>query len=188
MTSARVIKSGLVFAIKSILLVLPLPCILHRLILCKKSLPSHSCCLHQDVMKLACSDNRVNLVHGLFVALTAVSELVCIFVSYLLISKIVLGPASHRGSLKVLDTCISHMWSVLIFYAPIVTLAIIYCFAKNVSPVIRVIIADTFLLVSPLINPNVYSVMTQQIRNHILGSYMTNKFDGEFLTANAKLT
>ena len=80
------------------------------------------------------------------------------------------------------------MWSVLIFYAPIVTLAIIYCFAKNVSPVIRVIIADTFLLVSPLINPNVYSVMTQQIRNHILGSYMTNKFDGEFLTANAKLT
>ena len=99
-----------------------------------------------------------------------------------------MGSASHRGSLKVLDTCISHMWSVLIFYAPIVTLAIIYCFAKNVSPVIRVIIADTFLLVSPLINPNVYSVMTQQIRNHILGSYMTNKFDGEFLTANAKLT
>lgn len=122
LTSARVIKSGLVFAIKSILLVLPLPCILHRLILCKKSLPSHSCCLHQDVMKLACSDNRVNLVHGLFVALTAVSELVCISVSYLLISKIVLGPASHRGSLKVLDTCISHMWSVLIFYMPFLTL------------------------------------------------------------------
>ncbi|CAD7671829.1 unnamed protein product [Nyctereutes procyonoides] len=168
LNSVRVFKIGLVSAIKSLLLVFPFPFILKRLRFCKKSLLSHSYCLHQDVMKLACSDNRVNVIYGLFVALTAMLDLVCIAVSYMLIMKIVLGITSHKGCLKVLNTCISHICAVLIFYVPIITLAIIHRFAKNVSPVVRVIIADTFLLVPPLMNPLVYSVKSQQIRNLIL--------------------
>ncbi|EFB24508.1 hypothetical protein PANDA_021780, partial [Ailuropoda melanoleuca] len=93
--------------------------------------------------------------------------LVCISVSYMLILKIVLGIASHKGRLKVLNTCISHICAVFIFYVPIVTLAALHCFAKNASPVVRVIIADIFLLVPPLMNPIVYSVKSQQIRNRI---------------------
>ncbi|XP_008708972.2 olfactory receptor 51A7-like [Ursus maritimus] len=168
LTSARVFKIGLVSAIKSILLVFPFPFILKRLKFCRKSLLSHSYCLHQDVMKLACSDNKVNVIYGLFVALTAMLDLVCISVSYTWILKIVLGIASHKGRLKVLNTCISHICAVLIFYVPVITLAIIHRFAKNASPVVRVIVADTFLLVPPLMNPIVYSVKSQQIRNLIL--------------------
>ncbi|XP_026374124.1 olfactory receptor 51A7-like [Ursus arctos] len=167
LTSARVIKVGLVFAALCIMLVLPFPFILKRLKFCRKSLLSHSYCLHQDVMKLACSDNKVNVIYGLFVALTSLLYLVCISVSYMLILKIVLGIASHKGRLKVLNTCISHICAVFIFYVPIVTLAALHRFAKNASPVIRVIIADTFLLVPPLMNPIVYSVKSQQIRNRI---------------------
>ena len=55
--NARVAKMGLVFLIKSMLLVLPFPFTLKRLTYCRKSLLSHSYCLHQDVMKLACSDD-----------------------------------------------------------------------------------------------------------------------------------
>ncbi|XP_047549462.1 olfactory receptor 51A7-like [Lutra lutra] len=168
LTSVRVFKIVLVFAIKSILLVFPFPFILKRLKFCRKNLLSHSYCLHQDVMKLACSDNRVNVIYGLLVALTAMLDLVCISVSYLLILKIVLGIASHKGRVKFLNTCISHIFAVLIFYVPIITLAIIHRFAKNISPVVRVIIADTFLLVPPLMNPIVYSLKSQQIRNLIL--------------------
>ncbi|ELV11607.1 olfactory receptor 51A7 [Tupaia chinensis] len=168
LTSDRVIKTGLIFAMKSILLVLPFPFILKRLTFCKKSLLSHSYCLHQDVMKLACSDNRVNVIYGFFVALTAMLDLSCIFVSYMLILKIVLGIASHRGRLKVLNTCISHISAVLIFYVPIITLAALHRFSKSVLPVIRIIIADVFLLVPPLMNPIVYSVKSQQMRNLIL--------------------
>ncbi|XP_022377432.1 olfactory receptor 51A4-like [Enhydra lutris kenyoni] len=168
LTSVRVFKIVLVYAIKSILLVFPFPFILKRLKFCRKNLLSHSYCLHQDVMKLACSDNRVNVIYGLLVALTAMLDLVCISVSYLFILKIVLGIASHKGCVKVLNTCISHISAVLIFYVPIITLAIIHRFAKNISPVVRVIIADTFLLVPPLMNPIVYSLKSQQIRNLIL--------------------
>ncbi|XP_044116151.1 olfactory receptor 51A4-like [Neovison vison] len=168
LTSVRVFKIVLVFAIKSLLLVFPSPFILKRLKFCRKNLLSHSYCLHQDVMKLACSDNRVNVIYGLLVALTAMLDLVCISVSYLLILKIVLGIASHKGCIKVLNTCISHISPVLIFYVPIITLAIIHRFAKNISPVVRVIITDTFLLVPPLMNPIVYSLKSHQIRNLIL--------------------
>ncbi|XP_032215632.1 olfactory receptor 51A4-like [Mustela erminea] len=168
LTSVRVFKIVLVFAIKSLLLVFPFPFILKRLKFCRKNLLSHSYCLHQDVMKLACSDNRVNVIYGLLVALTDMLDLVCISVSYLFILKIVLGIASHKGCVKVLNTCISHISAVLIFYVPIITLAIIHRFAKSISPVVRVIIADTFLLVPPLMNPIVYSLKSQQIRNLIL--------------------
>ncbi|XP_006885751.1 PREDICTED: olfactory receptor 51A7-like [Elephantulus edwardii] len=168
-TNARVIKIALAFAGKSILLVFPFPFILKRLKFCNKSLLSHSYCLHQDVMKLACSDNKVNIIYGFFVALTGMLDLACISVSYMLILKLVLGISSHKGRLKVLNTCISHICAVLIFYVPIITLAVVHRFAKNTSPVIRVLIADTFLLIPPLMNPIVYSVKSQHIRNRILG-------------------
>ncbi|XP_076968272.1 olfactory receptor 51A7-like [Tamandua tetradactyla] len=168
LTGARVIKTGLVFAGISISFVLPFPFILKRLKFCKKSLLSHSYCLHQDVMKLACSDNRVNIIYGFFVPLVAMLVLACISVSYMMILKVVLGIASHEGRLKVLNTCTSHFCAVLIFYVPIVTLSVLHRFAKNASPVIRIIIADIFLLVPPLMNPIVYSVKSQQIKNLIL--------------------
>uniref|UniRef100_H0XT32 G-protein coupled receptors family 1 profile domain-containing protein n=1 Tax=Otolemur garnettii TaxID=30611 RepID=H0XT32_OTOGA len=85
LTSARVAKMGLVFLIKSMLLVLPFPFTLKRLTYCKKSLLSHSYCLHQDVMKLACSDNTVNFFYGFFVALCMMSDSVFIAVSYVYI-------------------------------------------------------------------------------------------------------
>ncbi|XP_006166528.1 olfactory receptor 51A4-like [Tupaia chinensis] len=101
LTSDRVIKIGLVFATICILGFLPFPFILKRLKFCKKSLLSYSYCLHQDVMELACSDNRVNVIYGFFVALVSIFYLVCISISYMLILKIVLSIASHKGHLKV---------------------------------------------------------------------------------------
>ncbi|XP_062951802.1 olfactory receptor 51A7-like [Cynocephalus volans] len=167
-TTDRVFKIGLAFALLCILFVLPFPFILKRLKFCNKRLLSRSYCLHQDVMKLACSDNRINVIYRFFVALLSILFLLCISVSYMFILKVVLGIASHKGRLKVLNPCISHLCAVLIFYVPIITLAALHRFAKNVSPIIRVIIADIFLLVPPLMNPIVYSVKSQQIRNLIL--------------------
>ncbi|XP_031240289.1 olfactory receptor 51A7-like [Mastomys coucha] len=167
LTVRRVFKTGLIFATFCIAVVLPFPFILKRLKFCKKSLLSHSYCLHQDVMKVACSNNRINVIYGFFVATLSLLYLVFISVSYMLILKIVLGITSRKGRLKFFNTCISHICAVLIFYVPIITLAALHRFAKNISPVIGIIIADIFLLIPPLMNPIVYSVKSQQIRNLI---------------------
>ncbi|XP_054436572.1 olfactory receptor 51A7-like [Pteronotus mesoamericanus] len=169
LTSARVTKIGFAFSLKSVLLTLPFPFTLKRLRYCKKNVLSHSYCLHQDVMKLACSDNKVNVIYGLFVAFTAMLDLIFIFLSYMLILKAVLSITSQKKRFKVLNTCVSHICAVLIFYVPIISLAVIHRFAKHSSAVVRIIVADVFLLVPPLMNPIVYCVKNQQIRNLVLG-------------------
>nr|XP_020823547.1 olfactory receptor 51A7-like [Phascolarctos cinereus] len=131
LTGARVSKMGLALVIKSMLLVLPFPFTLKRLTYCKKSLLSHFYCLHQDVMKLACSDNTVNFFYGFFVALCMMSDSIFIAISYVLILKTVMGIASHRELLKALNTCAPHICAGLIFYVPIVTLASTHALARS---------------------------------------------------------
>ncbi|KAM6174000.1 LOW QUALITY PROTEIN: olfactory receptor 51A7-like [Erethizon dorsatum] len=168
LTNYRVMQIGLAFAVKSMFLVLPLPFTLKRLSYCNKCLLSHSYCLHQDVMKLACSDNRVNFYYGLFVALCMMSDCVFIAISHVFILKTVLGIASHGKQLKALKTCVSHISAVFIFYVPIITLATMHRFAKHKSPLAMILIAGAFLLVPPLRNPIVHCVKTWQIRVKVL--------------------
>lgn len=169
--SARVAKIGLAFLIKSLLLVLPFPFTLKRLAYCRKSLLSHSYCRHQDVMRLACSDNTFNFFYGFFVVLCMMTDSVFIAVFYIFILKTVMGIGSHKERLKALNTCVSHICALLIFYVPIIALASMHRFGKLKSPLALVLIADFFLLVPPLMNPIVYCVKTQQIREKVLGKF-----------------
>lgn len=164
LTSARVLQIGLAFSLKNVLLILPFPVTLKHLRYCKKNLLSHSYCLHQDVMKLACSDNSFNVIYGLFVALTGILDITFIFMSYILILRAVLAIASQRERLKVLSTCVSHICAVLIFYVPVISLAVIYRFASHNSPLSKILMADIFLLVPPVMNPIIYCVKSQQIK------------------------
>ena len=119
-------------------------------------------------MKLACSDHRVNFYDGLFVALCTMSDSMLIVVSYVFILKTVLGIASYREWLKALNTCVSHICAVLIFYVPVITLAIMHRFPKHTLPVAMILMADAFLLAPPLMNPILYCVKTRQIRVKVL--------------------
>ncbi|XP_069890799.1 olfactory receptor 51A7 [Dipodomys merriami] len=169
LTSSRVAKIGIILAFRSLILVLPFPFTLRRLKYCEKNLLSHSYCLHQDIMKLACSDNKINFIYGFFVALCTMLDFSLIVLSYVLILKTVLSIASLAERLKALNTCVSHICAVIIFYVPIITLAAMHRFAKHKSPLVIILIADIFLLVPPLMNPIVYCVKTRQIREKVLG-------------------
>ncbi|XP_004642142.1 olfactory receptor 51A4-like [Octodon degus] len=164
LTISRVAQIGVAFCFRNVVFLLPFPFTLKRLHFCNKNHLTHSYCLHQDVMKLACSDNKVNVIYGLFVALLGFLDIGFIFLSYVLILKVVLSIASQKERLKVLNTCVSHICAVLIFYVPIISLAIIHRFGKHSSVLIRILLADVLLLVPPLMNPIVYCVKSQQIR------------------------
>ncbi|XP_076799206.1 olfactory receptor 51A7 [Arvicanthis niloticus] len=169
LTSSRVAKIGLILAFRSTILVLPFPFTLRKLKYCQKNLLSHSYCLHQDVMKLACSDNKINFIYGFFAALCIMLDFALILMSYVLILRTVLSIASLAERLKALNTCASHICAVFIFYVPIITLAAIHRFAKHKSPLLVILIADMFLLMPPLMNPIVYCIKTGQIREKVLG-------------------
>ncbi|XP_067395204.1 olfactory receptor 51G2-like [Emydura macquarii macquarii] len=169
LTPPRVAKMGLVSLLRAVALIFPLPILLKQHQYCKDNILSHSFCLHQEVMTMACSDFRVNIIYGFFLTVSSLGlDLLLILLSYVMILKSVLSIASHVERLKALNTCVSHVCVVLLFYTPEIALAVIYRFVKNFSPIFPIVLGSVYMLVPPLMNPIVYSVKTQAIRVRII--------------------
>ncbi|XP_017522430.3 olfactory receptor 51I2-like [Manis javanica] len=165
LTPPRIIGMGIAATVRGVVLMVPLPILLKQLSFCKGVTLSHCYCYHPDVMKLACGPVRVNTIYGLSLVLCSFGvDSVFIVMSYILILKTVLGIASEDGQLKALNTCVSHMFTVCIFYVPLIVLALIHRFGTFTSPLLHVSMANLFLFLTPVLNPLVYSLKTKQIR------------------------
>ncbi|XP_069325443.1 olfactory receptor 51H1-like [Eulemur rufifrons] len=162
-------KIGIAALSRAICVVFPVPFLIKRLPFCSSNVLSHSYCLHQDIMRLACASTRVNSLYGLIVViLTLGLDALIILLSYLLILKTVLGIASNAEKLKALNTCLSHVCAILLFYVPFIGASMIHRFGKHLSPVVHTLMANIYLLLPPVLNPIVYSVKTKQIRRRII--------------------
>nr|XP_006113201.3 olfactory receptor 51G2-like [Pelodiscus sinensis] len=169
LTLPRVARMGLVLVLRSVVLVFPVPFLLTRFQYCRDNVLSYSYCLHQDVMKFACSDITVNSVYGLSVKLLTVGlDALLIFLSYVMILKTVLSIASGRESLRALNTCVSHLCAVLIFYTPEIGLSVIHRFGSSSSHLLQILLGYVYLLVPPLMNPIVYSVKSKHLRARVI--------------------
>ncbi|NXX13871.1 O51I2 protein, partial [Podargus strigoides] len=167
LTGARVAKMGLGMVCRSLTL-LPLICLLPRLPFCRSHVLSHSYCLHQDMIRLACADSTLNSLYGLTLVQFVVLDSVLITLSYAMIIKAVVGITSREEQTKVLNTCISHFCAVLIFYVPMVGLSIIHRYGKNAAPFVHVVMANVYLFVPPVLNPIIYSMKNKPIRKGLL--------------------
>ncbi|XP_030055583.1 olfactory receptor 51G2-like [Microcaecilia unicolor] len=170
LTNPRITKTGIAIVIRATAILTPLIIRLKLLPYCGTNVLSHSYCLHQDVMKHACKGTTMfNIMYGLAVALcTMTVDGFLIVLSYIMIIKTVLGIASERERLKALNTCVSHICAVLIFYIPMIGLSMIHRFGKHAAPFVPMLMANVYLFVPPVLNPIIYSIKTKQIR---LGIY-----------------
>uniref|UniRef100_A0A8C6MQT2 Olfactory receptor family 51 subfamily G member 2 n=1 Tax=Mus spicilegus TaxID=10103 RepID=A0A8C6MQT2_MUSSI len=136
---------------------LGLPFLIKRLPFCHPNILSHSYCLHQDMMRLACASTRVNSLYGLIIVILILGlDALTILFSYILILKTVLGISSRAERLKALNTCLSHICTVLLFYIPFIGATMIHRFGKHLSPIVHMLMANIYLLLPPLLNPIVY--------------------------------
>ncbi|XP_034616563.1 olfactory receptor 51G2-like isoform X1 [Trachemys scripta elegans] len=169
LTLPRIAKMGLVFALRGVVLVFPVPFLLKRFQYCRANVLSHSYCLHQEVMKMACSDITVNSIYGLSVKLLTVGlDSLLIFLSYVMIIKTVLSVASPMECLRALNTCVSHLCAVLLFFTPEIGLSVIHRFGNSSSHLLQILLGYVYLLVPPLMNPIVYSVKSKHLREPVL--------------------
>ncbi|XP_039365736.1 olfactory receptor 51G2-like [Mauremys reevesii] len=169
LTSPRIAKMGLVFVLRWMALIFPLPFLLKQFQYCRANVLSHSHCLHQEVMKMACSDITVNSIYGLSVKLSTVGlDLLLIFLSYVMIIKTVLSIASPMECLRALNTCVSHLCAVLLFFTPEIGLSVIHRFGYGSSHLLQILLGYVYLLIPPLMNPIVYSVKSKHIRARII--------------------
>uniref|UniRef100_A0A8C6GEH2 Olfactory receptor n=1 Tax=Mus spicilegus TaxID=10103 RepID=A0A8C6GEH2_MUSSI len=176
LTHGLIGKIGLVVLARAVCVVFPVPFLIKRLPFCRSNVLSHSYCLHQDAMRLACASTRVNSLYGLIVVIFTLGlDALIILFSYVLILKTVLGIASRAERLKALNTCLSHICAVLLFYIPLIGATMIHRFGKHLSPVVHMFMANIYLLLPPVLNPIVYSVKTKQIRRKIIQVFRGRK-------------
>ncbi|CAM5072955.1 unnamed protein product, partial [Natator depressus] len=164
LTLPRIAKMGLVSVLRAMVLILPLPFLLKWFRYCQANVLSHSYCLYQEVMKMACSDITVHSIYGLFTKLFQMGlDSLLIFLSYVMILKTVLSIASHEECLRALNTCVSHLCALLLFYTPEISLSVIHRFGKGSSPLLQILLGYMALLLPPLMNPIVYSVRCKHL-------------------------
>ncbi|CAM4333413.1 unnamed protein product, partial [Lepidochelys olivacea] len=151
LTPPRIGKMGLVSVLRAMVLILPLPFLLKRFQYCRANVLSHSYCVHREVMTMACSDIRVNSIYGLFTKLFQMGlDLLLILLSYVMILKTVLSIASYDECLRALNTCVSHLCALLLFYTPEISLSMIRRFGKGSYPLLQILLGYMSLLLPPL--------------------------------------
>ncbi|XP_044857645.1 olfactory receptor 51G2-like isoform X2 [Mauremys mutica] len=169
LTLPRIAKMGLVAVLRAMVLILPLPFLLKRFRYCHANVLSHSYCLFQEVMNMACSDITVNSIYGLFTKLFQMGlDSLLILLSYVMILKTVLSIASQGECLRALNTCVSHLCALLLFYTPEISLTVIHRFGKGSYPLLQILLGYMSLLLPPLMNPIVYSVKSKHLRARII--------------------
>ncbi|XP_077200296.1 olfactory receptor 51I2-like [Paroedura picta] len=165
LTNSRIAIICLGIAVRSIVLMTPLPILLKWLPFCRSNLLAHPYCLHPNLIRLPCADTTVNSRCGLFVVLSTFGlDSLFIVLSYILIAKTVLGMASKEGRLKALNTCISHICTVVVYYTPMIGLAMAHRFGRHASPLLHSVMANIYVLVPPVLNPIIYSIKTKEFR------------------------
>ena len=57
-----------------------------------------------------------------------------------------------------------HLYTVFVFCLPLISLAVLHCYTQNTSPILFTSMSNAYLLMTPLLNPLVYSVKSRQIQ------------------------
>ncbi|XP_014414791.2 LOW QUALITY PROTEIN: olfactory receptor 51I2 [Camelus ferus] len=170
LTNSVIIRIGLAIVARATVSLFPLPFLLKRLSFCPgKILLSHSFCFHADVMKRACADITVNIIYGLYVVLSTMGiDSLLIVLSYTLILHTVMALASPRERTRALNTCVSHILAVLVFFIPVISVSMIHRFGRHLPPIVHTLVAYVYLVVPPVLNPIIYSVKSKPIREAML--------------------
>ena len=165
LTDSRVVCMGLWAIIRSFCMIFPLPLLLKRLSFCKANILSHAYCLHPDLIHLPCGDITINNIFGLIIVMSTFGlDAALILFSYVLILRCVLAIASQEERLKTLNTCVSHLCAVLIFYVPKIGVSMTARYGKHAPRFVHTVMSLIYLFVPPMLNPVIYSIKTKQIR------------------------
>ncbi|XP_054830547.1 olfactory receptor 51I2-like [Eublepharis macularius] len=175
LTNSRIAMMGLGLAVRSIVLMTPLPVLLRGLPFCRPNILTHPYCLHSNLIRLPCADITVNSRCGLFVVLSSFGlDSLFIVLSYVMILRTVLSMASKEGRLRALNTCVSHLCAVVVYYIPMIGVSMAHRFGKHAPPLLHALMANIYLLVPPVLNPVIYSMKTKEIRK-ALGKFFSLK-------------
>uniref|UniRef100_A0A8C5ZZZ3 Olfactory receptor n=1 Tax=Marmota marmota marmota TaxID=9994 RepID=A0A8C5ZZZ3_MARMA len=142
--------------------------LLHTLLLARLSflrgntLPHFFCDL-SALLKLSSSDTTINQLAILIVGSVVITlPFICILVSYGHIGATILRKPSIKGICKALSTCGSHLSVVSLYYGAII--ALYFVPSSNSTNDKDVIVSVLYCLVTPMLNPFIYSLRNRDMK------------------------
>ncbi|XP_040099680.1 olfactory receptor-like protein DTMT [Oryx dammah] len=146
-----------------------------RLCFCADNVIPHFFCDMSALLKLSCSDTQINelvifVVGGLIIAL----PFLLIIMSYARILFSVLKVPSVKGICKAFSTCGSHLTVVSLFYGTIIGLYL--CPSANNSTVKETVMAMMYTVVTPMLNPFIYSLRNRDMKGALRRVFCKKKF------------
>ncbi|XP_039078962.1 olfactory receptor-like protein DTMT [Hyaena hyaena] len=139
-----------------------------KLCFCADNIIPHFFCDMSALLKLACSDTRVNeLVIFIMGGLILVIPFLLIIMSYARIVSSILKVPSARGIRKAFSTCGSHLSVVSLFYGTVIGLYL--CPSANNSTVKETVMAMMYTVVTPMLNPFIYSLRNRDMMGALRG-------------------
>ncbi|XP_021010241.1 olfactory receptor 1496 [Mus caroli] len=137
-----------------------------RLSFCENNVINFFCDLFV-LLKLACSDTYVNeLMIFIMSSLLIVIPFFLIVISYARIIASILKVPSIQGIYKVFSTCGSHLSVVSLFYGTIIGLYL--CPSGNNSTVKGTVMAMMYTVVTPMLNPFIYSLRNRDMKRALI--------------------
>lgn len=151
------IGSGLISLVHTLLM--------SRLTFCT-SIPeiSHFYCDAYLLMKLACSDTRVNQYVFLGAVVLFVAPCILIVVSYVRITVAVFQIPSAKGRHKAFSTCSSHLSVVILFYGTVLGIYIRPPDSFSTQDTVATIM---YTVVTPMLNPFIYSLRNKDMKETV---------------------
>ncbi|XP_066109860.1 olfactory receptor 52R1-like isoform X2 [Saccopteryx bilineata] len=169
LTNSVVAQVGIVALLRGLALMTPHPFLVRRWPYCRTNIVPHTYCEHMAVVKLACADISINSFYSLAVIILIVGiDVACISLSYIQIFCTVFNLPSRDARLKTLSTCGSHVCVILTLYIPALFSFLTHRFSKHIPHQAHILMANMYLLVTPMLNPIIYGVRTKQIRECVL--------------------
>nr|XP_020006976.1 olfactory receptor 50-like [Castor canadensis] len=154
--------------------------LLHTLLLahlsfCGDNTLPHFFCDLSALLKLSSSDTTINELVILTVGVVVITlPLICILVSYGYIGATILRTPSIKGICKALSTCGSHLSVVAMYYGPIIGLYFVP--SSNNTNNKDVTVAVLYTLVTPMLNPFIYSLRNRDMKGTLKNVFSRGNF------------
>ncbi|KAM9312077.1 olfactory receptor 1468-like [Gastrophryne carolinensis] len=141
-----------------------------RLQFCGPNTIDHFYCDFIPLLELSCSDTFVVKMEDVLLGTPViVVPFILIVISYVYIVSAILKISSISGRLKSFSTCSSHLIVVSMFYG---TLIVMYIIPNEGKPlIVNKILALMYTVVTPFLNPLIYSLRNKDIKDAFMGLY-----------------
>eukprot|EP00079_Xenopus_tropicalis_P019584 XP_012809387.1 PREDICTED: olfactory receptor 1496-like [Xenopus tropicalis] len=130
---------------------------------CNQNTINHFFCDFFPLLELSCSDTFLVYINIILESIPLVLfPFILISVSYMCIAHAILKIVSHTGRQKAFSTCSSHLAVVSMFYGTLI--ALYMAPPRKESQTTSKVLSLLYTVVTPLVNPLIYSLRSKDIR------------------------